>query len=578
MQQGPLRSTTPEASTPGLPVAGLMLLFFLLVLPLVAIFVVYYPDERHYTDGALQMLQTGDWLIPHTAEGQPRLIKPVLTYWLVAVSFKLFGVGVLQARLPFLLICTLTLYVLYRFARDLSGREAVARMATLLLASHPQFILSASRSMPDALLFFGLVLSLYGFACLIFNVNDAYNQSSYWLAYGGAALAVLSKGLWGLAPVLWAFAFQLMHRRNARSLRALVNCPAMLVCGGGAIAWFVYVGIAHGGAGLQSFYADQIGQRHSTSLLFSAGLLLAGLAVLAFNFLPWSIPALEMAFRRKKPPAYAAIPQPIAWFLLGWGALNVATVALGNSISTRYYVISAPTLAFLIGWMLTSEQAERILFSPRTVHRLTVTVALFYICTTGLFWILKPEPIPGIHTNPVGTACAGLAVLWVLVWLLPRVPRLTYADKTALALLAMFGWLGSMPLLTGTRDKACQITQTLKSLGQGTTNEVLFVGRAPIASRVRVCSSGQIRIRAVPSLDAVPETNCYPVVAGAEHAEPLARRGYTLVPAGTGIELRSPRHWLRSYRQTHNLKAMLYRIEPYYVALRAVPTPSGSSP
>ena len=29
----------------------------------------YYPDERHYTDGALMMLKNGDWLVPHTAAG-----------------------------------------------------------------------------------------------------------------------------------------------------------------------------------------------------------------------------------------------------------------------------------------------------------------------------------------------------------------------------------------------------------------------------------------------------------------------------------------------------------------------------
>lgn len=570
VQQDQLRSTTPEAPWPGLPITGLMLLFVLLVLPLAAAFVFYYPDERHYTDGALQMLQTGDWLTPRTAEGEPRLIKPVLTYWLVAASFKLFGVGVLQARLPFLIICTLTLYALYRFARDISGREPVARMAALLLASHPQFILTASRSMPDALLFLGLVLSLHGFARLIFN--DARDRGSYWLAYGGAALAALSKGLWGLTPILWACAFQLAQRRTVRALRTLVHFPAAVTCVGIALAWFAYVWAVHGGAGLQSFYADQIGQRHSNSVLFSAGLLLAGVAVLAFNFLPWSLPALELALRREKPAAHNAIPRPIAWFLLGWGALNVVTVALGNSISTRYYVISAPALAALIGWMLIREPSAQLVFGPKTIHRLTLTASVICICCSGLLSILKPEPIPGTHINPAVTACAGLAVLCVLVWALPRVPRLTHPDRTALALLVMFGWLGAMPSLTGMRDKACQITHALKSLGQGATNEVLFVGRPPVASRVRVCSHGQIRIRAVPSLNAIPGTNRCPVVAEAELAPALAARGYTLVPAGTGIELRSPRHWFQIYRQTRSLKEMLYRTEVYYVAVRAFPT------
>ena len=46
----------------------LVMIFAVAVLPFAATFALPYPDERHYTDGALQMLRDHDWLVPKTPE------------------------------------------------------------------------------------------------------------------------------------------------------------------------------------------------------------------------------------------------------------------------------------------------------------------------------------------------------------------------------------------------------------------------------------------------------------------------------------------------------------------------------
>ena len=56
-------------------------------------------DELFYMTGALAASETGDWLIP-TYHGDVRLKKPPLQYWLVGISYRLFGVGAWQGRLP----------------------------------------------------------------------------------------------------------------------------------------------------------------------------------------------------------------------------------------------------------------------------------------------------------------------------------------------------------------------------------------------------------------------------------------------------------------------------------------------
>ncbi|MDE2478194.1 MAG: glycosyltransferase family 39 protein [Betaproteobacteria bacterium] len=56
-------------------------------------------NEALYADIAMAMSRGGSWLIPHL-DGVPYIEKPPLLYWLMALSFKAFGVGAWQARLP----------------------------------------------------------------------------------------------------------------------------------------------------------------------------------------------------------------------------------------------------------------------------------------------------------------------------------------------------------------------------------------------------------------------------------------------------------------------------------------------
>jgi 4-amino-4-deoxy-L-arabinose transferase-like glycosyltransferase len=55
--------------------------------------------DGQYAGAAREMIETHDWAIP-TNNGIARLQKPPLVYWLVIVSYKIFGVKVAAARLP----------------------------------------------------------------------------------------------------------------------------------------------------------------------------------------------------------------------------------------------------------------------------------------------------------------------------------------------------------------------------------------------------------------------------------------------------------------------------------------------
>jgi 4-amino-4-deoxy-L-arabinose transferase-like glycosyltransferase len=54
--------------------------------------------ESYFALGARLMAENNDWLAPH-APDELLLNKPPLTYWLIGISYKLFGVNYGTSRL-----------------------------------------------------------------------------------------------------------------------------------------------------------------------------------------------------------------------------------------------------------------------------------------------------------------------------------------------------------------------------------------------------------------------------------------------------------------------------------------------
>ncbi|MGH8214345.1 MAG: ArnT family glycosyltransferase, partial [Rhodanobacteraceae bacterium] len=81
------------------------------------------PDEGRYVNGALQMLDSGDWLAPAYSANRPNFSKPPLTYWAIAGSMKAFGRNTWAARTPYALAFLGTLLLLYAMGRLVTPTE-----------------------------------------------------------------------------------------------------------------------------------------------------------------------------------------------------------------------------------------------------------------------------------------------------------------------------------------------------------------------------------------------------------------------------------------------------------------------
>ena len=78
--------------------------FFVLVLLASALFFLglgtpglFDADEPAYAGAAREMLERGDWVTPYF-NGQPRFDKPILFYWLILLSYRVFGITEFAVR------------------------------------------------------------------------------------------------------------------------------------------------------------------------------------------------------------------------------------------------------------------------------------------------------------------------------------------------------------------------------------------------------------------------------------------------------------------------------------------------
>src|SRR5947209_18849679 len=77
-------------------------------------------DEGRNTVAALEMLESGNWIVP-TFNNVLRVDKPALLYWLQAGAYHVFGVTEFAARLPSALAALLTVLLAYELGRRMFG-------------------------------------------------------------------------------------------------------------------------------------------------------------------------------------------------------------------------------------------------------------------------------------------------------------------------------------------------------------------------------------------------------------------------------------------------------------------------
>jgi 4-amino-4-deoxy-L-arabinose transferase-like glycosyltransferase len=194
-------------------------------------------DSTH-AEAAKEVLERGDWVTLHV-NGVRYLEKAPLLYWLVAISYRLFGVGQFAVRLPTALAIVLLAWMAYIFGRWAYSEKAGLYSAAAISSCTGMFLFTRFM-IPEALMALLFTVAHYCFLRAFFGTGR--EKRFYFGFYAAMALAVLTKGLIGMVFIAGPPALFLLLAGRLAELKNLRLVSGTLLFLAIAAPWHLLAG------------------------------------------------------------------------------------------------------------------------------------------------------------------------------------------------------------------------------------------------------------------------------------------------------------------------------------------------
>ncbi|MDR4465022.1 MAG: glycosyltransferase family 39 protein [Nitrospira sp.] len=250
-------------------------------------------DEGRNAEAGREMFASGDLVTP-TFNGELRVAKPVFVYWLMTVSYQVFGVNEFAARAPSAIFGVALIVMHYVFLSRLRG-PTVGLMGALMLLLNVEILALGRMAITDSVLIFFTTMSLYSFWLGIHE--QGAGRHWIWGFYAGMAFATLTKGPVGFAvPLITALLYLIATRQWLVFWQRGVPIAGTLLFLLLAGPWYTAMFLLHGDAYTSQAKVHTVGrflapmEGHGVGWWFYFPVLLLG-------FYPWSS-FLPAAFHR----------------------------------------------------------------------------------------------------------------------------------------------------------------------------------------------------------------------------------------------------------------------------------------
>ena len=373
-------------------------------------------DEPRNALAAREMLANHDWLVP-TFNGEPRLHKPILPYWLMTAALRSGAPADLACRLPAVLAMALAVLLLGLTARRLVGGRH-GTLAMLALAGSPLVLVSGSAATTDAVLLLGIAATMY------VMVRCMCDGPRWWqVPVAGLAIAwgVLAKGPMALlvpvatVAVVGAWSWTAAGRGLVTWRTWLVLLGATLVGSLLALAWFLPADRALDGALWREMIGNQVVQRALEARESHGGKPWYYLPVLLVACLAW-LPALAVALRNSVGGPGIEPRQRLV--LLAWALPVFLTVSLVQTKLPHYLLPMLWPVAILLAVSVADGHATWWRWGRRLQSALLVAVVVTLCLGPSVAALLQAA---GVLVLPLALAplaapalAAGLALALVL--------------------------------------------------------------------------------------------------------------------------------------------------------------------
>ena len=278
----------------------------------------YGETEGQYAGAAREMVQTHAWLTP-TNDGIPRLQKPPLLYWLIAASFKIFGVNAGTARLPIALATVISVALTFLLGEQLVDYWHGFVAGLIYLCSWGMFLLGRM-IMPEPVFSAFIIGSIF---CAVRAYQTRGRQWGWFLAvWICAALACLTKGIHGLIfPAAILFLLAIFYREARIRFRGLLRWRYLAIFLFVVLPWHIWAAWRFPGFVRQLVVVEWLGHISGDPASLDNEIGVPRLQFLALHFAWWFpvslaiIPGAIVAWRKVFRPGEIEFADavPLCW-------------------------------------------------------------------------------------------------------------------------------------------------------------------------------------------------------------------------------------------------------------------------
>ncbi len=319
--------------------------------------------EGLFVEVPRQMLESGDWVTPRW-NGETFFDYPVWGYWMVGLSFRLFGITEWAARLPGALAATITVLAAFALVLQLAPaseapqqRLGRATLAGSVLSLSPAWVGWGRSSVTDMFLASAIALALF---CFVLAYQAVESPVLRCWGHAGmavfAGIAVLAKGPVGLLlPGLVIGVFLLLKGQLWSELRRTPLLPMAALFLGVAAPWYALATQANGTEFLGRFLGFSNLERFTSVLYSHPGPPWFYLPWVLILLLPWSlflpVAVARLGFWRLDRWRQKPAPGDLALFALVWLVVVVGFFSAAATKLPGYILPAVPAGALLVALM-----------------------------------------------------------------------------------------------------------------------------------------------------------------------------------------------------------------------------------
>jgi len=216
--------------------------------------------EKFYYQSVKEMFARHDWLTPYY-QGRFRFQKPILFYWIVSLSYIVFGINNFAVRFPSAIFGALTAIFTFNIGRRLFDRKT-GFLAAGLLATFIIFFMYSRYASPDMALTFFVTYSIYLFLKGLKNPEGGKSFFAFFIVLG---LATLNKGYVGFVLPFIVVCIFIASTRKWKLFRSMNIPMGIFVLLAIALPWYILMYRLHG-----EKYLDHVFVRETLFRMFYA--------------------------------------------------------------------------------------------------------------------------------------------------------------------------------------------------------------------------------------------------------------------------------------------------------------------